>query len=122
MAGQRGLAQVPQQREVHEEQGWGATALEHQWVAAAVVEIGRGTHTQRAERAMRTGRYILATSTRIEVLEVYCRRCRIPFSPRVARLECETAVDRDSGRSRTGPRSAARAPRASTPAMESVRG
>ncbi len=100
MAGQPGLAQLrePHQRR-DDERGCEVAALEHQWVAAAVVEIGRGAHTERADRAVRTGRYVVTASTRIEVLEVYCRRCRIPFSHRAAAGVCES-VDRGAGRGR----------------------
>lgn len=60
----------------------------HRWVAAALVDVGQGAHDERAERAARTGRYIVPAGAWIEVLEVYCARCRAPYSPRAAALDC----------------------------------
>lgn len=51
----------------------------HVWVGAALVSMGQGD-TRRAEHAARTGRHVLSAATRIEVLEVYCTRCRIPYN------------------------------------------
>ncbi|HET6624880.1 MAG TPA: hypothetical protein VFG63_00690, partial [Nocardioidaceae bacterium] len=51
----------------------------HRWVGAALVELGRGENSPRAERAARTGRYVVSAGTRIDVLEVYCADCRVPY-------------------------------------------
>lgn len=53
----------------------------HQWVGAALVGMGEG-ESRRAEHAARTGRHVLRSATRIEVLEVYCARCRVRYSER----------------------------------------
>lgn len=59
----------------------------HQWVGAALVGLGSGG-ARRAEHAARTGRHVLTRATRIEVLEVYCRRCRIGFGTTSDLLPC----------------------------------
>ena len=56
------------------------TRAGHRWVGAALVDLGRGEHSTRAERAARTGRYVLTTDTRVDVLEVYCADCRTPYA------------------------------------------
>jgi hypothetical protein len=60
----------------------------HRWVAAALVEVGRGGNDRRAEHAARTGRYVVPAATRINVLEVYCGECRAPYRPCDAASEC----------------------------------
>lgn len=60
----------------------------HRWVAAALVGVGSGGHDRRAERAARTGRYVVPATTRIDVLEVYCADCRAPYTERNAALGC----------------------------------
>jgi hypothetical protein len=60
----------------------------HRWVAAALVEVGRGDNDRRAEHAARTGRYVVPAATRIDVLEVYCAECRAPYRPCAATSEC----------------------------------
>ena len=59
----------------------------HQWVAAALIGMGRGD-TGRAEHAARTGRHVLPATTRIEVLEVYCANCRIAYDEAGAAAPC----------------------------------
>lgn len=56
------------------------TLAGHRWVGAALVDLGRGENSPRAERAARTGRHVLPTGTRVDVLEVYCADCRIPYA------------------------------------------
>lgn len=64
----------------------------HEWVGAALVGMGRGDNG-RAEHAARTGRHVLTSRTRIEVLEVYCANCRVAYSDRSLRQPCiRTAV------------------------------
>jgi hypothetical protein len=65
----------------------------HQWVAAALVGMGRGD-TRRAEHAARTGKHVLASRTRIRVLEVYCAECRIGYSERASALPCRAVTPR----------------------------
>jgi hypothetical protein len=67
--------------------------LRHHWVGAALVGLGRGD-TRRAEHAARTGRHVLSKATRIEVLEVYCERCRIGYSASSDRMPCTTLMSR----------------------------
>jgi hypothetical protein len=67
----------------------------HVWVGAALVGMGQGD-TRRAEHAARTGRHVLTARTRIEVLEVYCSRCRVPYSERACGLTCSGAALRHS--------------------------
>lgn len=75
-------------------QGPGPSAWDgHQWVAAALVGMGRGD-TRRAEHAARTGKHVLPTATRIRVLEVYCSECRIGYSDRTSRLPCSPSIAR----------------------------
>ena len=62
--------------------------LTHLWVGAALVGMGQGNN-RRAEHAARTGRHVLSAATRIEVLEVYCARCRIPYSARACTWPCD---------------------------------
>lgn len=50
-------------------------ALEHTWVAAATV----GLNDRLALRAWKTGRFEVPERTRIEALETYCARCRLPY-------------------------------------------
>lgn len=70
-------------------------AAAHVWVGAALVGMGQG-NTRRAEHAARTGRHVLTARTRIEVLEVYCSRCRVPYSQRACGGTCEGAALRHS--------------------------
>lgn len=51
------------------------SALEHTWVAAATV----GLNDRLALRAWKTGRFEVPERTRIEALETYCARCRLPY-------------------------------------------
>ncbi|WP_301486161.1 hypothetical protein [Intrasporangium sp.] len=53
--------------------------------------MGQG-ETRRAEHAARTGRHVLLARTRIEVLEVYCSRCRIHYSERACTRPCTGAL------------------------------
>lgn len=62
-------------------------AASHVWVGAALVGMGHGD-TRRAEHAARTGRHVLSAATRIEVLEVYCASCRIPYSQHASGRPC----------------------------------
>lgn len=62
----------------------------HQWVGAALVAMGKGD-SLRAEHASRTGRHVLPTATKIEVLEVYCRRCRVQYEDRLVTVPCTGA-------------------------------
>lgn len=55
------------------------TEAGHRWVGAALLDLGRGETNRRAEHAARTGRHVLTPGTRVEVLEVYCADCRVPF-------------------------------------------
>jgi hypothetical protein len=64
-----------------------AAGTGHQWVGAALVGLGTGAN-ERATHAARTGRHVLPERTRIEVLEVYCGRCRLAYSPSAHRLPC----------------------------------
>jgi hypothetical protein len=59
----------------------------HQWVGAALVGMGEG-ESLRAEHAARTGRHVLPAATRIEVLEVYCGRCRVRYDDRLTDVRC----------------------------------
>src|SRR5690348_7535579 len=61
------------------EPGAATESGEHRWVAAALVEVGRGSQSRRAEHAARTGRHVLPAATRIDVLEVYCAWCRVAY-------------------------------------------
>jgi hypothetical protein len=70
-------------------QAWPGTG--HQWVGAALVGLGLSV-SDRAERAARTGRYVLPLATLIEVLEVYCRRCRVAYTPSAATEPCTAQV------------------------------
>jgi hypothetical protein len=69
--------------------------VRHQWVGAALVGLGEGD-TARAEHAARTGRHVLRKATRIEVLEVYCRRCRIRYSASAGQVPCTVSMARAS--------------------------
>lgn len=71
-----------------------ATRDEHRWVGAALVHLGLGENSPRAEHAARTGRHVMPRGTRIEVLEVYCARCRTPYGSRRAELPCAAVVAR----------------------------
>ncbi|MGH3423550.1 MAG: hypothetical protein ACRDO8_02405 [Nocardioidaceae bacterium] len=66
---------------------------EHLWVGAALIGMGHGD-TRRAEHAARTGRHVIPSATRIEVLEVYCSRCRVPYGQGVLGAPCTGAVPR----------------------------
>ncbi|WP_347354690.1 hypothetical protein [Intrasporangium sp.] len=70
-------------------------AADHVWVGAALVGMGQGD-TGRAEHAARTGRHVLTARTRIEVLEVYCTRCRVPYSKSACARPCTGAPLRTS--------------------------
>jgi hypothetical protein len=59
----------------------------HVWVGAALVGMGHGDN-RRAEHAARTGRHVVSAGTRIEVLEVYCSRCRVPYSEPASGRAC----------------------------------
>jgi hypothetical protein len=52
------------------------------------VDVGHGERDKRAERAARTGRYVVPAAMWLEVLEVYCGQCRVPYSRRLATAEC----------------------------------
>jgi hypothetical protein len=65
----------------------------HRWVGAALVGLGEG-ETRRAEHAARTGRHVLHGATRIEVLEVYCRRCRVRYSASTLQVPCAATLSR----------------------------
>jgi hypothetical protein len=67
----------------------------HVWVGAALVAMGHGD-TRRAEHAARTGRHVLSARTRIEVLEVYCSRCRVRYSQHACGRPCAGAALRNS--------------------------
>jgi hypothetical protein len=67
--------------------GIAPSADDHRWVAAALVEMGRGEN-RRAEHAARTGRHVLPGATRITVLEVYCSVCRVGYDSHLAHLPC----------------------------------
>lgn len=66
---------------------------QHAWVGAAMVGLGDGD-TRRAEHAARTGRHVLTAGTRLEVLEVYCSRCRVPYGAAALRQPCAVPVVR----------------------------
>ena len=68
--------------------------LRHQWVGAALVDMGRGGTNTRAERAARSGRYVVPAGIQIDVLEVYCARCRATYDSAAAELPCTTVVRR----------------------------
>lgn len=64
-------------------------AGEHQWVAAALVALGTSRSVGgRAEHAARTGRHVLPTGTRLQVLEVYCSSCRVAYESHSALMPC----------------------------------
>lgn len=65
----------------------------HQWVGAALVGLGEGA-TRRAEHAARTGRHVVSAATRIEVLEVYCGRCRRRYSSAADEVPCTAPMSR----------------------------
>lgn len=67
----------------------------HEWVGAALVGLGR-RGTRRAEHAARTGWHFLPARTKIEVLEVYCARCRTFYDPGTESAAC-SAVARRAG-------------------------
>lgn len=71
----------------HDERTSGA---DHEWVGAALVGLGTAINS-RAEHAARTGRHVLFEKTRIEVLEVYCGRCRLAYSAAAGRMPCTAA-------------------------------
>ncbi len=80
---------------------------DHRWVAAAVVEVGRGPRSARAEHASRTGRHVLPAATRIEVLEVYCADCRVAYASHESTRECAavaTAASASQGGAARGTR------------------
>jgi hypothetical protein len=60
-------------------------------VGAAVIGLGAGD-TRRAEHAARTGRHVLSSATRVEVLEVYCRCCRIRYSETADQAPCTPSM------------------------------
>ena len=68
----------------------------HRWVGAAVVALGNGPGSARAEHAARTGRHVMPARTRVDVLEVYCGRCRVGYKSRAATLAC-TGVSAAAG-------------------------
>lgn len=61
---------------------------EHRWVAAALVEVGRGGQSRRAEHAARTGHHVLPAATRVDVLEVYCAWCRVAYESHESVTPC----------------------------------
>ena len=61
---------------------------EHRWVAAALVDVGVGSHSPRADHAARTGRHVVRAGTRVEVLEVYCAWCRVGYGSASASRPC----------------------------------
>lgn len=63
----------------------------HDWVGATLVGMGRG-ETARAEHAARTGRHVLPARTKVEVLEVYCRRCRVSYQSAASAALCPLAA------------------------------
>jgi hypothetical protein len=65
----------------------------HRWVGAALVDLGLGEAT-RAEHAARTGRHVIRTATQIDVLEVYCARCRVRYAAQEIDEPCRTVVAR----------------------------
>jgi hypothetical protein len=67
--------------------GRGLSTDDHRWVAAALVEMGRGDN-RRAEHAARTGRHVLPAATKIQVLEVYCSLCRVGYESHLSQLPC----------------------------------
>lgn len=68
---------------------------QHEWVGAALVGLGRGV-TQRADHAARTGNHVLLERTQIEVLEVYCGRCRLAYTSSAGQMPC-TVVTAKAG-------------------------
>jgi hypothetical protein len=64
--------------------------MRHTWVGAALVGVGEGD-SARAEHAARTGRHVLPEATKIQVLEVYCDRCRMRYDARQATAPCTGA-------------------------------
>lgn len=70
------------------EPGAATESGEHRWVAAALVEVGRGSQSRRAEHAARTGRHVLPAATRIDVLEVYCAWCRVAYESHESASPC----------------------------------
>lgn len=68
----------------------------HEWVGAALVGLGR-SGTRRAEHASRTGWHFLPARTKVEVLEVYCARCRTLYDPRTERAACSAVLARSVG-------------------------
>jgi hypothetical protein len=66
-------------------------------VAAALVDVGRGNHDERAERAARTGRYVVPATAWLEVLEVYCSQCRAPYRRRLSGADCPGACSERVG-------------------------
>lgn len=60
----------------------------HRWVGAAMVDLGSGAGSARAEHAARTGRHVLPARTQVRVLEVYCGRCRVGYESHAATLPC----------------------------------
>jgi hypothetical protein len=68
--------------------GLPTAAGEHRWVGAAVVALGNGPGSVRAEHAARTGRHVLPARTRVDVLEVYCSRCRVGYTSHAASRPC----------------------------------
>lgn len=67
-----------------------AVSRTHKWVVAATVDIPAGL----AAQAFRRGTARLPEKTKIDVLEVYCGKCRRPFE-RVAEDDCEAAESKD---------------------------
>jgi hypothetical protein len=65
----------------------------HRWVGAALVDLGLG-EAARAEHAARTGRHVIRTGTQIDVLEVYCARCRVRYAAQAIDEPCRTVVAR----------------------------
>lgn len=47
----------------------------HQWVAAANIRVDR----RRAEVAARSGRMLISHKLQVEVVDVYCKRCRTTY-------------------------------------------
>lgn len=86
--------QLCEQERVHSEHPAERRQPEHRWVAAALVDMGDGANP-RAEHAARTGRHVLLARTRVEVLEVYCTRCRVGYESHNAMLPCSGAAGPD---------------------------
>lgn len=76
----------------------------HEWVAATHVTVD----DRQAKRGMQRGSLHLKTSTKIEILDVYCVQCRRPYD-QVADQECIAASTREHLIG--GPEGGARAPR-----------